>query len=755
MPNGVGSTNLGDQSRVQSPLCLSECSAEQLIAYKDDKHSTVQNKTIHSFVRRVQNEFVAVGRPLTPADMGSLLTNSPKCLDLLEDGLDNGELVFDKTILKSVSQVQNNPGDTQVKQVADAKVSDSVKLMELFASAIDKLGALDNLKKLDKLDSIEAKLDKLDIISAKLDDNAEVLRGLVEYANNVPVENNVDDQTPVGAPYNDQASLNCHGGIPNQGNGSQGQPLAPSENRDVSDVTNPLLHRMVSGIINERQGHHDPALDAKYDRLEASESHRGSGSTGGRNRDKPASAAINERPVCNPQVPGPSNLYQPYTNNSSVPTYYPRGADRSSGYQGGHSAMPPMMQGDVRADLRNDVGPHWGARPHVSFSGYDDHDRRRFGVSNPDQAGLRPPNRKMPHFDGKGEFRTFLCIFGEIKTFYRWSDEVAAGMFRDCLSGYAADFYAYLPDNIRSNYTLLTSRFQTHFGMGVPVDLLREQLYEIQQVIDEPTVDFARRVGELACKAYPDNPEKSNRKGVLAFLKGSKYKEIACQILMNPPDTIEGAVMAVSKLAQIHRSVYGKERKVRSVSPYDSSKLLGFKSRQDPTVNANTGFDDYLRRDVRVLQNEQNHFKDKLDLILNALSDAVQKPEARQSSSANKVEKALGKNRASSPTGSDSSPGRSSRGRGRARDWSRSDKFNRYGSDRSNSKSSSERSKSPSERFSGDKPLKPARKMGGACHFCGEYTHWIADCPNKTPVGENPKQVQFHDSYRVNDSDKR
>ena len=325
------------------------------------------------------------------------------------------------------------------------------------------------------------------------------------------------------------------------------------------------------------------------------------------------------------------------------------------------------------------------------------------------QTSAKPPARRLPTFDGKGNIRTFLVQFENLVKLYRWNAE-AADRFSDCLQGTAADYYAGLPSVIRTNYSELKKKFLSYYGDDEPLETLRDQLRDMKQVVDQSITEFAQQISIMAHRAYPDCMDEAERCGVRAFLRGCNHKEIAYQIMVDPPVTIDKALESYRQFTSVHRTIYGKDKRVRALVAEEPN---GF------PVCAITPDSDSTR-DIGKLRKDLDHLTEKLELLCK-LQDQKNKCDdnTKHNLAWNKIEKALRQAEENARANSDlgaraRSPSRASSGR--------FDHSSRNFQSRSRS-NSGDRGQGRSRSSS------PARSEG--CFQCGDRNHFARDCPTK------------------------
>lgn len=154
--------------------------------------------------------------------------------------------------------------------------------------------------------------------------------------------------------------------------------------------------------------------------------------------------------------------------------------------------------------------------------------------------------------------------------------------------------------------------------MTLPTEVYQEMLVNIRQESDESIIKFPHRVSKLAFQAYPNKMDEAESKGVLAFLKGCRYKDACYQTLAKYSDgkisTIEEAATLVQINSHHLQTIYGNDKKVRTISAGSNVGNVGSTAMTTPNIQPTT-FNNYIERDVKSLQNDLHHMFDKFQLL--------------------------------------------------------------------------------------------------------------------------------------------
>ena len=414
----------------------------------------------------------------------------------------------------------------------------------------------------------------------------------------------------------------------------------------------------------------------------------------------------------------------------------------------------------------------------------------------------RPPfhapslSRKLPKFDGKSRWETFYCKFLNYKSIYKWSDGEAASRLAEAFEADAADLYSGLPQEVRSDFTKLSNNFKGYFGKIDNVDVLRVKLRTEQQSSGETLKEFARRVSQLAYRAYPEDSRKAEEEGATTLLKGCQTREGAMYVSLNTgvaTKTMSEVLQNIEKYEDLQESlsmskpVTGGSSAMTSVQPFRVCNMSGGQSPRSDQIKQN----DVSHFDMSVRFNydapEQGRYQNsnygaaspnwrKSETGGEATYKGQYSRSSQRSNQASSPDRPYsrssqsytsgttspnGRSRQSSPGRENSSYSRNSNSPNRYdRNTRRSDspdrqrKYDDYNnSDRYRPRSPSQGDRSYSPRRSGDfrspsprRPDTPTRDMKDSnrnnCFECHLPGHFAADCPSKR--GANGR-VSFKD----------
>ena len=348
--------------------------------------------------------------------------------------------------------------------------------------------------------------------------------------------------------------------------------------------------------------------------------------------------------------------------------------------------------------------------PNNGYGHRQSHTQRYMGT----QSFWKMPTRRLPSFDGKGNFFTFLSQFDSFIEDCHCQEQ-AASIFAECLRGEAADLYATFPHSVPKDIKSIRSRFRAFFD-NIDVRVLKRQLRDLTQRSGESYSEFARRVSIMAHRAFV-NEDDAEEHGVDTFIRGILNYDFAYELRKDNVEytRVESVLKRVEYLDQSHQETMRRKSKaVKSVTFEDSGSMK-------------SGISDSVL-DCSVQQVfTSNRAPGRSECLLKLIRDCARDHTCGGHGSENPI-----RERSGSPSRFNSPP-RVSRGV----EQGASDRTPRQEQKMSSGSTSFRaRSRSPS----------PARNSAGGCYGCGETGHFIRECPRSPNRNASPRRTPPRDA---------
>jgi hypothetical protein len=97
----------------------------------------------------------------------------------------------------------------------------------------------------------------------------------------------------------------------------------------------------------------------------------------------------------------------------------------------------------------------------------------------------------------------FIVNFERRAERYTWDDATRLDFLIECLQDQAAHFFSRLPPHHRCSYALLKEKLRTRFNVVQAPAVLRKQLQDVRQGMEESLQEFASRVQQLQGMRIP------------------------------------------------------------------------------------------------------------------------------------------------------------------------------------------------------------------------------------------------------------
>ena len=169
------------------------------------------------------------------------------------------------------------------------------------------------------------------------------------------------------------------------------------------------------------------------------------------------------------------------------------------------------------------------------------------------------------YFDGKGNWETFKEKFKKCALALEWTpDECLTGLCWS-LTDKAADFYAVITDRDKLSYQQLMKKLENRFGARELPATAQARFLQATQNTGESLEDWADRIVTLATRAFRELPESyANQQAVVRFCQGLLDKDVASQVSIKEPASMEDAINKVRWGRHVQQAVFGKKKREKS-----------------------------------------------------------------------------------------------------------------------------------------------------------------------------------------------
>ena len=114
---------------------------------------------------------------------------------------------------------------------------------------------------------------------------------------------------------------------------------------------------------------------------------------------------------------------------------------------------------------------------------------------------------KLPNFDGKSSWSTYVTQFEAIAMANRWTEQQKAISLTAALRGDAADILRSIPKDQRYCYKTLFARLENRYGDGHLQQVYKAQLRTRNQRANETLQEFEADIARMVRLAYPTAPD--------------------------------------------------------------------------------------------------------------------------------------------------------------------------------------------------------------------------------------------------------
>ena len=257
---------------------------------------------------------------------------------------------------------------------------------------------------------------------------------------------------------------------------------------------------------------------------------------------------------------------------------------------------------------------------------------QRGRAARPDGTAARipavePPRAKMPTFEGKEEWDSFINPFERMARRNDWGPQQKLDRLHESLRGAAASFVYTQPEEVQEDYPQLCRELQHRFGRQDPPSTARQKLGELRQG-KEAVEEYAERVRRLVSRAYPEVPLATQEElAAEAFLRGYKSPRVAYQAMNREPATLSAALTLVDTYEHNYKATVGRDletptrSRTRQVTWASEVEVGEIRRVATPTVTNKADLDARLEdlqssfnRDLTELRSTmEGHFQSRLE----------------------------------------------------------------------------------------------------------------------------------------------
>ena len=273
---------------------------------------------------------------------------------------------------------------------------------------------------------------------------------------------------------------------------------------------------------------------------------------------------------CLPPVVAPAS-----TNPSNLLPGSAQGGRSEQGYGGNVNVRPPRVpespilpQSSGRRrlhpppDYRGGDPPDSPPDPSSSPSSGSSRGGRRAPAPPPGTPQNANANRpKTPQFSGKtGEWENFEYRFERVARKLRWDDQEKLDQLTTNLHDKALSFVRSLPPGADDDFNTLMGHLRRRFRSLERPDILRRQLPDVRQRVDENLEDFADRIREMASSAYRSYGcmNTVDDAGIEAFLRGLRDRNVSILAANRGPFVTIQAALDAAQHTEANQKTLGR-----------------------------------------------------------------------------------------------------------------------------------------------------------------------------------------------------
>ena len=190
------------------------------------------------------------------------------------------------------------------------------------------------------------------------------------------------------------------------------------------------------------------------------------------------------------------------------------------------------------------------------------------------------PSAKLPTFNGTvGQWDNFEYQFENLASEFGWNRRKKLRKLKTCFSGNAVSYVRYLTPDVSNSYTTMIRRLRERFQGSERPDILRKDLHDTKQRVDENIEDFADRVMRLVTLAYNTMADEvHSTMGTETFLRGVRDRQAAYEAAKEQPRTVQEALKAMKNAAALLKSVLGRSHSSTRQVTFTEEALQAFQA---------------------------------------------------------------------------------------------------------------------------------------------------------------------------------
>ncbi|CAC5382077.1 unnamed protein product [Mytilus coruscus] len=178
-----------------------------------------------------------------------------------------------------------------------------------------------------------------------------------------------------------------------------------------------------------------------------------------------------------------------------------------------------------------------------------------------DLARLPIPSSRLPYFNGKGDWKTFMVQFQIIAERNYWSPRQQTEEIRLVLKDEALTFATELAPEVRTSFMLFNSKMERRFGNYNFPETYRRELLTVKKQYKESIHEYAARIEGIVRKAYPGmDKQLFNNISIEYMLSELPDQSLAYDVLTKRPKTMEETINLVTWHLTCKNGMRGKSQ---------------------------------------------------------------------------------------------------------------------------------------------------------------------------------------------------